>query len=93
MGEIHGIVYIIIGVFFSITSKILDVNREENKLTFFVILGIIMILVGIGKLLVKGVKEKAHEVKTNPKKHCHKCGTMLHSFQEFCHKCGTKLFK
>lgn len=91
MGEIHGIVYIIIGVFFTITSKIIDISREESKLSFFVIVGIIMILVGIAKLVMK--EYKGSKLSQTVKKRCHRCGTILHSVQEFCHKCGTKLFK
>ncbi|MBW2983814.1 hypothetical protein KY361_01760 [Candidatus Woesearchaeota archaeon] len=92
MGEIHGVVYIIIGAFFAISSKIIDVSREESKLSFFVIVGIIMILVGIFKLVMKEYKGRAKHAPA-AKRRCHRCGTVLHVFQEFCHRCGTKLFR
>ena len=92
MGEIHGVVYLIIGAFFAITSKIIDIKREEGKLSFFVIVGVIMIIVGIGKLVMKEYKGKAKHANA-AKRRCRRCGTVLHAFQEFCHKCGTKMFK
>jgi hypothetical protein len=93
--EIHGIVYIILGVFFSISSKIIDTGNQENKLTIFVIAGIAMIIVGVFKLMFKGSKKKAGHKHKSPtmKSYCRKCGTILHSFQQFCHKCGTKIFR
>jgi hypothetical protein len=97
LAEIHGMVYIIIGIFFTISSRIIDTRNQETKLTIFVIAGVIMILVGIFKLMFKGSKRKvgrkhSHKVPAM-KRYCQRCGTILHSFQQFCHKCGTKIFR
>lgn len=93
MGEIHGIVYIIIGVFFAITSKLIDTNKQENKLAFFVVVGGILFLIGVGKIIAKWIKESKPKPGQAVKKYCRRCGTIMHSFQEFCHRCGTKIFK
>ncbi len=92
MGEISGVVYIIIGAFFAISSKIIDANNQENKLSFFIFAGIVMIVVGIVKLIINGIKgsDKKHH---HTHAQCHRCGTHLHSFQEFCHRCGFKMHR
>jgi sulfite exporter TauE/SafE len=97
LAEIHGIVYIIIGIFFAISSRIIDTRNQETKLTIFVIAGIVMIIIGIFKLMFKGSKKKvrhkhSHQ-STAMKRYCKKCGTVLHSFQQFCHRCGDKIFR
>lgn len=95
MAEISGIVYIIIGAFFAVSSKIIDTSKQENKLMFFVFIGIVMILTGIYKLIKKSVKgsPKAKVQRQSARGQCHRCGTPLHSFQEFCHKCGLKIHR
>lgn len=49
MVKIHGIVYIILGLFLSIVSFILNLNNKNNKFTLFLVIGFLMLILGFVK--------------------------------------------
>jgi len=99
MAEIHGVFYIIGGIFVSIASFMLNENKVKGSFTIFFFLGIILTIVG----LVKAIKAGKHSKQHTPVQHkgmqhrgmnyCQNCGTMLNNIQQACHRCGMKLFK
>ena len=95
MAKIHGLVYILVGLFVSISSWRLN----YEKLIFFFYSGLFFIFIGILKLifnLIKnktGKKEKIHakSVQHQTHKYCHNCGTALRHQARFCTRCGARV--
>ena len=63
MPKIHGLVYIVIGLFASVMSWILNFK----KLIFFFFIGLIFVLVGIIKIVISLRKNKIPKNKTSHK--------------------------
>ena len=94
MAKIHGLAYILIGLFISIFSY--KVNYE--KLVFFYYLGYIFIFVGILKLIFSLMKRKSSKTKElhHKEEHKHQSATMhkeninsMHRQQQYkyCNNC------
>jgi len=101
MVKIHGVVYLIVGLFIAIGSLIVNLQDKSYKFVLFLLIGLGMIVLGIIKLM--GPKKKVHKPTTqqsqqqfNPQqqfvKYCSRCGAALQGFQQFCHNCGSKMF-
>ncbi|MDP3765033.1 MAG: hypothetical protein Q8R04_00820 [Nanoarchaeota archaeon] len=103
MAKIHGLVYIVVGLFVSIFSW--KVNYE--KFIFFFYVGLIFVFIGILKLVFGLIKRKMdrkeeplervhHKVSIQPHhqahhyKRCHKCGNAVKLHDGFCSRCGTR---
>lgn len=95
--------YILIGLFISLASYLLDKQRGTTNLRLFMIVGAIFFIFGIFKLVINyatnlGKKEKKHYKHTPDyyKKHheykfCPKCGSKLREEFNFCYNCGEKV--
>lgn len=94
MAKIHGLVYVVVGLFVSVFSW--KLNYE--KLVFFFYIGLVFIVIGITKMILGLAKkrtdktEKGH-YKDNQKqrKYCPKCGNGLNAGDIFCSRCGTRI--
>ena len=98
MAKIHGLVYIIIGIFVSVASW--KINNEDLYLFFYV--GILFIGAGVAKLLLGFLKNKketektVHQRKTHHQsqhlqqhyKRCKRCGSIIRANDRFCSRCG-----
>ena len=51
--RIHGIIYIFIGLLFSVWSLALNIKNDYHKMTLFIVLGVVLILIGIIRILSK----------------------------------------
>ena len=96
MAKIHGLLYVIVGLFVSIMSWKLD----YQKLIFFFYAGLIFILFGVIKLIFNLVKNKANKSEeihfksqhqTQRFKYCAKCGSPSRLQDKFCRKCGVRI--
>lgn len=95
MPKIHGIAYLIIGLFVSAVSW----RFNYEKLIVFFYAGLAFIFVGIAKLALGFVKnkdknankmhQKAHSQMQH--KYCSKCGAALSVHNRFCGRCGAKV--
>jgi tellurite resistance protein TehA-like permease len=96
MGEIHGSLYLIIGLLVVVGSLIVNLQNKSYKFILFFIAGAGMVVWGIVKLAGSktGKKTQIHQVNPQPQfiKYCSRCGTALQGFQQFCHMCGGRLF-
>ncbi|MBN1156382.1 zinc ribbon domain-containing protein [Candidatus Woesearchaeota archaeon] len=101
MTSIKGIVFIIIGLFVSITSYVLG-KKGGTNLQIFVYVGIAFVAFGLVKMLIetagKPKKEKRPEQRTNPAspsnqrvKYCPGCGAKMPAYAHFCFNCGMKV--
>jgi uncharacterized paraquat-inducible protein A len=103
MVKIHGIVYIIMGIFVSIASYRIN---YDNLLIFFY-LGFFFIALGAAKIVLGFIFRKNKEEKNtismarqnypNPAqrhqyKRCHKCSNITRLTDRFCSRCGTKMY-
>ena len=104
MAKIHGLVYVLVGLFVSIFSW--KVNYE--KFIFFFYAGWIFVFIGIIKLIFGFIKRRM-DAKEKPKdsvqhktaiqpqhqshhyKKCHKCGNIVKITDRFCGRCGAKV--
>ncbi|MAG91326.1 hypothetical protein CMO83_01470 [Candidatus Woesearchaeota archaeon] len=91
MAKIHGLVYIVVGLFVSIAS--LRIDYGELYLFFYV--GIIFIVVGSTKLVNKYLEnqdKKLHKAKHHAHrlKYCHNCRNVIRTNDKFCNKCGVR---
>ena len=92
MVKIHGLVYVIVGLFVSIFSY--QLNYE--KLVFFFYIGLIFVVVGIAKIIFglighrKNEASAAHHKAQHQQqvKYCSKCGNVLKLHDRFCSRCG-----
>lgn len=87
MAKIHGLVYIIIGFFVFIVSL------TSKKFIVFLFVGIIFILVGVIKFILKvnGGKVARHvKHETYHHKYCTQCGNLLRLHDKFCTRCGAR---
>ena len=93
MPKIHGLVYVIVGLFISIASWRLN----YEKLIFFFYAGLIFIFVGIVKLIFDFIKRRTNKTEMHQKRYsqirqryCSKCGNVIRLDDGFCRKCGTR---
>lgn len=101
MAKIHGLAYILVGLFVSILSY----RMNYEKLIFFFYTGMFFIIVGISKLVFGFIKRSTgrkslqqekfqHQAANQSKyqehhyKRCHKCGSAVAFNSRFCSKCG-----
>ena len=98
MPRLHWSVYIIIGLFVSVVSKLID----YQKLIFFFYIGIIFIFVGIVKLVFGSKKKYENKFKIQKNipqarhnlqrfKRCMKCGNVIRMHDRFCPRCGARV--
>lgn len=94
MAKIHGLVYVVVGLFVSVFSW--KLNYE--KLVFFFYIGLVFIVIGITKMLLNLTKSK-HKTDEGHRraqhqhslKYCPKCGNGLKAGDIFCSRCGTRI--
>jgi len=104
LAKIHGLVYIIIGLFVGIASW--RINYE--KLYVFYYAGLFLIAFGVAKLLINFIQGKSKEktevkkpvhqhygqLRQNPNrqyKYCSRCGNVMRAYDNFCSKCGARI--
>lgn len=100
MVKIHGIAYILTGIFISIVSYLID----ADDLYIFYYGGMFFIAFGVAKIVLKFITVQKEEQKTaqamqqrtnihsqNYKK-CHRCGNASRLTDRFCSRCGTKMY-
>lgn len=95
MPKIHGIVYVIIGLFVSAVSW----RFNYEKLIFFFYAGLVFVLIGIVKLIFALIRHKGKSAgKIHQKAHsqiqhkyCSKCGAALNIHNRFCSRCGARV--
>ena len=96
MVKIHGIIYILIGIFISIASYFVNVN----DLYIFFYAGMFFIAYGVAKIVlgfIIGQKEQQKAVQHKTQAHqsykkCHRCGNIARLTDRFCSRCGTKMY-
>ena len=102
MVKIHGIVYIIVGLF--ISGVAWKVNKD--KLLFFYYVGFVFVLAGVIKIVyrlstdgkaTKALNANSKSIKNSIKparqqhwKRCIKCGNVMRLHDRFCSRCGNK---
>ncbi|MBS3104867.1 zinc ribbon domain-containing protein [Candidatus Woesearchaeota archaeon] len=94
MAKIHGLVYILVGLFVSIFSWRLN----YEKLIFFFYAGWIFVFIGVVKLIFNLIKTKMnkkekihHKSVQQHVKFCHNCGIALRQQAKFCARCGARV--
>ncbi|MBI2655028.1 hypothetical protein HYX06_01235 [Candidatus Woesearchaeota archaeon] len=99
MAKIHGLVYLIIGIFVSVASW--KINNEDLYLFFYA--GILFMGVGVAKLLLSLIRNKEEETthhkeishhQTQNLQHyrrCRKCGNAMRINDKFCGRCGFRV--
>jgi len=95
MVKIHGIIYILIGIFISIASYFVNVN----DLYIFFYAGMFFVAYGIAKIVlnfIMGQKEqqKQQQIQKTHQSYrkCHRCGNIARLTDRFCARCGTKMY-
>ena len=98
MAKIHGIVYVLIGIFVTIASYLID----RNDLWAFLYVGVFFIAFGVAKIVIQfimGQKEEQKPQTAQQKsihlqnyKKCHRCGNVSRLTDRFCARCGNKLY-
>lgn len=99
MAKIHGIVYILIGIFVSIASY----KISYDSLILFFYMGFFFIALGAAKIVLGLILGKSKEEKPassrqnypnqasmNQYKRCHKCSNVMKINDRFCSRCGLK---
>lgn len=103
MAKIHGLVYIVVGLFVSVFSWKVD----YQKFIFFFYVGWVFVFIGVVKLIFvfikrkMGIKEEPvkmaqHKVSIQPHhqayhyKRCRKCGNAVRLHDRFCSRCGAR---
>ena len=102
MAKIHGAVYIVVGLFVSVLSRLMN----YQKLIFFFYLGLVFVGVGAVKLILKSkatettdvkLQSQAHTAGHHPQLHntqnfhhkrCGKCGSIMRISDRYCSRCG-----
>lgn len=96
MMRIHGALYLLVGVILIVFSYYIVIaqNRELNKFAFFILIGAVFMIIGLGKLIIAKASSKQKEVS----KDIHSSGNVQHeannvheSLVKFCNKCGASL--
>ncbi|MEK6891717.1 MAG: zinc ribbon domain-containing protein [Nanoarchaeota archaeon] len=102
MAKIHGIVYLIIGLFISIASYYI----KYDKLYPFFYVGLLFITFGVAKIVIgfinKEEKKQSPLNRLNPNqfrqapkqqyKRCPTCGNVARASDNFCARCGNRLY-
>ena len=94
MAKIHGIVYLMAGLFISSVSWKLN----KDKLLLFYYVGFVFVLIGVIKIVyalsTKKNRETAHIKNHNRQmsqyKRCNKCGSVMRFNDRFCGRCGAR---
>lgn len=100
MAKIHGLVYIMVGLFVSILSW----NLDYEKLIFFFYAGIVFLFLGIAKLGFDFIKRRKTNLENQHLKmrhqavhgtrqagYCTKCGSASRLHDRFCSRCGSRI--
>ena len=106
MAKIHGVVYLLMGLFVAIASLMIDYN---GMILFFYV-GLAFALFGAVKI-VSGFAKKndtdsrqhnfnapktqhtgQHHPAAHHYKRCHKCQNVMRLHDRFCSRCGTKMY-
>lgn len=83
--EIPAIIYFLVGILVTAISLFLP------GFTIFIIVGIILMAVGIGKYVIRKEKPSAPTHPSGRYIQCKKCGAWNHPHVEFCHFCKRHL--
>lgn len=99
MAKIHGVVYIILGLFVSIASY----KINYDKLYPFFYIGFLFVIYGVAKILISFInkeEKKGFVNKQNPNqfrqtakqqyKRCRTCGNVARASDNFCPRCGAR---
>ena len=93
MAKIHWSIYILVGLFVSISSW--RINYEDLYIFFYA--GLVFSLIGIVKLVlglsIKKDKKEKSIIKHHAQgaKYCHNCGYAARLHDKFCSKCGVRI--
>jgi len=97
MAKIHGIVYLIIGIFVTFASY----KINYDKLYFFFYIGLLFIIYGVAQIVIGFInkEEKKESVRQNQfrqtpnqqYKRCPTCGNVSRAQDNFCARCGARL--
>src|SRR3989338_3335050 len=101
MAKIHGLVYLIIGIFVSVASW--KINNEDLYIFFYA--GILFVGVGVAKLLLSLMRNKKEDEKIihhkeishrqtqhlQHYKRCKGCGSVMRINDRFCSRCGLRV--
>ncbi len=105
LAKIHGLAYIIVGLFVGIASW--RINYE--KLYIFYYASLFLIAFGVAKLLINFIQGKSKEKTENKKeavkqqyarlrqnqqgqyKYCPRCRNVMGVYDNFCSKCGARV--
>ena len=102
MAKIHGIIYLIVGIFVAVASY--EINY--GKLYFFFYIGLLFITYGTAKIIIGFInkdekkqaplnKLNANQFRQAPKqqyKRCPTCGNAARASDNFCARCGVRLY-
>lgn len=94
--KISSVVYVILGLFISLFSWLVNRSTNSKKLILFFYIGIIIIVFGLIKyfILRKSSKEKIKAkipAQTKFWSYCPKCRQQVNIFDNFCSRCGMYL--
>lgn len=101
MAKIHGLVYIVVGLFVSILS--LKLNYQRFIVFFYA--GLVFIVFGVIKLIFNLIKSKSNKTKDVHHKiehkqqirsqqhfrYCPKCRNIMKLHDRFCSRCGFRI--
>ena len=105
MAKVHGIVYLIIGIFVAIASY----KINYDKLYVFFYIGLLFIIYGVAKIIIDYINkdEKKQVVPPNINKNqlnqfrqpvkqlykrCPNCGNVARGYDNYCPRCGNRLY-
>ena len=92
--RIPGWAYLLVGIIVSVTSNRVREVTENQGMALFFYLGIVMIVIGVAKVLIRFIiKEDEQTIQEETKRviKCPKCGVKHYMTSNYCHMCGTEL--
>ena len=85
----HGIVYLIIGIFVAIASY----KINYDKLYVFFYIGLLFIIYGVAKIIIGfSNKDEKKQVPKQQYKRCPNCGNVARGYDNFCPRCGNRMY-
>ena len=105
MAKVHGIIYLIIGLFVTVASY--KINYDKLYLFFYI--GLLFIIYGVAKIII-GFINKEERKKVAPSnihknqlnqfkqpikqqyKRCQNCGNVARGYDNFCSRCGNRMY-
>jgi len=92
MAKLHGIVYLSMGLFISISSYYIN----YNKLIIFFYAGWAVFIYGVAKIIIgfidnENQPSQSRQIPKQQYKRCRTCGNVAKSLDNFCSRCGASL--